>query len=82
MNWLKKNMGFALITVLALIAVVSVIANTSSNGIHNIGNDAVFISGEACVINMPIEMKSEEAQAKFNSCLALHKKYQSSAVKN
>lgn len=79
MTWLKKNMGIATIALLTCIGFIAVIANASSDGIHNIGEDAVFISGEACVISMPLEMKSEEAQKKFNHCLTLHEKYQKDA---
>jgi len=76
MTWLKNNRGIAILGLSCMALIVVAIANGKSDGIHNIGENAVFISGEACVISMPIEMEIAEAQNKFNHCLTLHEKYQ------
>lgn len=46
-------------------------ANTN-NGIHPIGREAVYLEGEACTINMPLDAEAQDLIPLFNKCLSLH----------
>lgn len=45
-----------------------------NNGIYPIGTEAVYLEGEACTINMPLSIGSQDLIPLFNKCLELHDK--------
>lgn len=48
------------------------IANNNS-GIHPIGENAVYIAGEACTVNMTPQRSEEEILGDMLECIALHR---------
>ena len=46
----------------------------NNNGIYPIGKNAVYLEGEACTVNMPLSMGSQDLIPLFNKCLELHNK--------
>ena len=47
---------------------------SKNNGIYPIGKNAVYLEGEACTINMPLSVGSQDLIPLFNKCLELHQK--------
>jgi hypothetical protein len=46
--------------------------NGANKGIHGIGTQAVYIAGEACVINAGISRTVEEMRSDFENCAIAH----------
>ena len=52
-------------------------SQNAGKGIHPIGGgDAVYIAGEYCTINAPLERNVTDMRKAFEQCTILHAKYQ------
>lgn len=58
------TIGFIFIILIAM-------DNSRINGINPIGSEAVYISGEACTVNMEYSRKYENLLGDFSKCLEL-----------
>ena len=49
---------------------------SDGKGVHKINEGAVYIAGEACVINMPLSKPGATALGEVEECIKLHQTYQ------
>jgi len=47
----------------------------TSEGIHIISNNAVYVAGASCTVNMEFDRDEEEIRSEMLECLALHRTY-------
>ena len=71
---LTKLCFYILMVGIVLIAIYSVLAEEDDT--HIISESAIYIEGQACIINMPTEKSTEKALLEFLECTNLHEKYQ------
>jgi|13_taG_2_1085334.scaffolds.fasta_scaffold00011_64 hypothetical protein len=62
----------AILLTLTSLALLTSIANNPNSSIHIISPSAVYIEGEACVINAGKEREPEELENDWQGCLAIH----------
>lgn len=55
---------------------LTIAALSDGKGVHKINEEAVYIAGEACVINMPLSKPGATALGEMEECIKLHKTYQ------
>jgi len=62
---------------LPVVLVGAIVLNASGEGIYDVGptKNAVYIAGEACVINMTLDIPGKDIQESFEKCKLLHSAY-------
>ncbi len=65
----------ALMGTLAFAIVAALACGHAPGGIHPIGENAVYIAGEACTINMGTERPFEDIYSDFEACAELHSEF-------
>lgn len=59
----------------AILAGLACHASERGGGIHPIGENAVYLAGEACVVNMGTERRFEDIYSDFEACAELHSEF-------
>ncbi len=74
---MKKGILVLIILALPMLFVAAIIHNSSNNGIHIVGskNQAAYIAGEECGINMWLGREEKDMREEFEDCLRIHKTY-------
>lgn len=75
MKRLTQNYGFLLVVTAMLLLLLGVATSTSNKGIHKVSENAVYISGEVCTVNMQFDRPVTEITEEMNQCVKLHKTY-------
>ena len=57
--------------------VVAICMNASGEGIYDVGptKDAAYLAGEACVINMTLDIPEKDMREGFEECIRIHNTY-------
>lgn len=74
MDYLKAA-GVTAVICLAIFGFAAIFM-TDSDGIHPIGSNAVYIAGEGCTINAPLNRKDSDMLRDFEMCVNYHRVYQ------
>jgi hypothetical protein len=77
---MKKGIkGILVLIILALpgLFIAAIIHNSSNNDIHVVGSkdEAIYIAGEHCGINMWLNREEKDMREEFEDCLRIHKTY-------
>ena len=69
--------GIALAWLPLVIMVGLIVFNGDGEGIYDVGanKDAVYLAGEACVINMGLDKPEQDMIEELNSCIRIHRTY-------
>ena len=74
-DWGTTALGLAIIVFVGLGAFG--FFSNNDNGIHPIGENAVYIAGEVCTVNMGLDRTPHQLHADFDVCVKLHTGYRS-----
>ena len=58
-----------------LLIITFIVTCASGDGIHPIGENAVYIAGEACTLNMTTDRTIPDIRKDFEECVHIHKMY-------
>jgi hypothetical protein len=69
--------GILAAIVLPVVLVGAICMNASGEGIYDVGptKNAIYLAGEACVINMTLDIPGKDMQESFEKCMLLHSAY-------